>query len=214
MKILLKGVFVFVTFVVIGVFLFSCGSPGAGSANLATSEPESGSTPGTQIYQAVGVVKGLNPTAKEVTIDHEDIPGLMSAMRMTFSVKDLKVLDGIGVGDKIDFELERNGSDYTVTKILPEGGQLSGGGRIFKANCARCHGENGEGSKKGPSFLKGHTLEHPREDFIDQVKNGEEGKMPSFSDKLSDEQIGQVVDYVRDTIQKDLRKGEEGAHDH
>jgi len=203
-----------VTFVVLGVFLFSCGAPGSGSANLAETGPATGSTPGTQIYQAVGIVKGMNPAAKEVTIDHEDIPGLMSAMRMTFSIKDLKVLDGIGVGDKIDFELERNGSDYTVTKILPQGGELAGGARVFKANCARCHGENGEGSKKGPSFLKGHTLEHPREEFVDQVKNGEEGKMPAFSDKLNDEQIGQVVDYVRDTIQKGLRKDGEESHDH
>jgi mono/diheme cytochrome c family protein len=36
--------------------------------------------------------------------------------------------------------------------------------------------------------------------------------MPSFRDKLSEEQIEQVVDYVRNVIQKDAKK-DEASHD-
>lgn len=214
MKKLIKSLAVLAAFA-LGIFVFSCGSSGTGSANLGNSGTVTGSTDGTQIYQATGVVKEIDSKAKKVSIDHDEIPGLMSDMQMTFDVKDAKVLEGVAVGEEVDFELERNGSDLTVTKILSKGGkELAGGARIFKANCARCHGDKGEGTKKGISLVKGHALRHPREDFIDQVTNGEDDKMPSFKDKLSEEQIGQVVDYVRNDIQKGLRHDTEETHDH
>ncbi len=195
--------------------IFACGQQDQGSANLGSGDKPTSDDPGTQIYQGVGKVTGLDPAAREIDIDHKDIPGLMSAMRMTFAVKDVSLLSDLSVGDEIDFELERNGSSFTVTKILKKGGnELSGGARIFKANCARCHGEKGEGTDKGISFLKGHALDHSKEDFIGQVKEGEGKKMPSFRDKLSDEQIEQVVDYVRNVIQKDAKKDGAATHEH
>jgi Cu/Ag efflux protein CusF len=205
---------VFVLLAAFASIFFACGSPSQNLVNMDSDSASGSSEPGTQIYQAVGKVTRFNTTAREVTIDHQDIPGLMSAMRMTFAVKDVSVLDGLSVGDDIDFELERYGSDLTVTKILRKGdNELGGGARIFKANCARCHGAKGEGTNKGISFLKGHALKHPKEDFIEQVTKGEEDKMPSFRDKLSDKQIEQVVDYVRNVIQKDVKK-DEASHDH
>lgn len=197
-----------------GVLSLACGSQGSGSVNSAGNEPPAKSSPGTQIYQAVGVVKGMDWKAKEVTIDHEDIPGYMSAMQMTFAIKDPKMLKGIFPGDKVDFELERRGEDLTVTKILLQGAaQLSEGERTFRFNCAGCHGLHGQGTKKGISFLKGHALHHSRDDFIDQVVEGEKDKMPSFKDKLSEDQIEQVVDYVRNVIQKDAKKGDSESGD-
>jgi Cu/Ag efflux protein CusF len=204
---------VFVLLAASASIFFACGSPSQNPANMDSDSASGSSEPGTQIYQAVGKVTGFNSTAKEVTIDHQDIPGLMSAMRMTFAVKDVAVLNDLSVGDDIDFELERNGSDLTVTKILRKGdSESAGGARIFKANCAKCHGAKGEGTEKGISFLRGHALTHPKEDFIKQVREGEEDKMPSFRDKLSEEQIEQVVDYVRNVIQKDAKK-DEASHD-
>jgi Cu/Ag efflux protein CusF len=208
-------IFLILILATFAVAMFACNSQQHDMANMNSAGMPMSNEPGTQIYQSVGKVTGINSTAKEVTIDHQDIPGLMSAMRMTFAVKDVAVLNDLSVGDDIDFELERNGSDLTVTKILRKGGtEVSGGARIFKANCARCHGENGEGTDKGISFLKGHALDHPKADFIDQVRNGEDRKMPSFKDKLDDEQIEQVVLYVRNVIQKDVKKDETPNHDH
>lgn len=63
--------------------------------------------------------------------------------------------------------------------------------------CAHCHGIAGVGGKKGP------TLTHIRTDknwtpdkMTDQILNGGK-KMPSFSDSLTDEQISQIIDYLR-----------------
>ena len=174
---------------------------------------------GTQIYQGKGVVKSIDKNQKEIAISHEEIKGLMSAMTMDFKVRDVSMLDTVAPGDQIDFELERKGSDLTVTKILKAGGnEFALGESIYKANCAECHGASGAGTEKGISFLKGHALDHPREDFVKQVRDGEEDEMPAFKDKLSDKEIEAVVTYVRDVIQMDVRKDEKkkdtGSHQH
>ncbi|HUF04317.1 MAG TPA: copper-binding protein [Aridibacter sp.] len=186
-------------------------APDSGAPDVTQETREDG----TQIYQVKGVVRGIDKNQKEIAIEHEEIPGLMSAMTMDFKVSDPAMLEDVAPGDEIDFELERKGSDLTVTKMIKkETAAPSEGARIYKSNCAECHGENGRGTEKGISFLKGHALDHPREDFIEQVKYGEEDKMPSFSDKLSDAEIEAVVTYVRDVIQKDVKRDATGDHSH
>lgn len=172
-------------------------------------------TPGTQIYQAKGVVKSIDKNAREIAIAHEEIPGLMSAMTMDFAVKDPAMLETVAPGDAVDFELERSGQGLTVTKIMKSGGnELADGASVFKANCAKCHGNDGSGSEKGISFLEGHALDHSRDDFLKRVKEGKEDKMPAFGEKLSEKEVEAVVTYVRDVIQKDVKKKDTGGHEH
>ena len=54
---------------------------------------------------------------KVVTLDHEDIPGLMKAMTMEFSVSDSKVLDGLQAGDAVRGKLRSDAGAYTVTSL-------------------------------------------------------------------------------------------------
>lgn len=100
--------------------------------------------------------------------------------------------------------------DVPETKVVKQ----ANGEEIYKASCASCHGENGEGTKKGISFLKGHALHHPEEDFIRQVTNGESDEMPAFKDKLSQEEIKAVVKYVREELQKKSAGKEDKPHKH
>lgn len=184
-------------------------------SDTSSDIPAAESTPGTQIYQAKGVVKGINKAAGEIAIAHEEIPGLMSAMTMDFKVSDKAMLESVVPGDSVDFELERKGSDLTVNKIIKVGGnELVAGESVFRSNCAECHGDKGAGTEKGLSFLEGHALDHSREDFVKRVREGKEDKMPAFGDKLSEEEIEAVVSYVRDVIQKDVKKKDTGGHDH
>jgi mono/diheme cytochrome c family protein len=79
---------------------------------------------------------------------------------------------------------------------------------IFKKNCAVCHGEDGTGGLKVvedkklkvPSFREGHALKHPDEDFLKQINNGGDG-MPRFKDKLTPEQINDLVRFIRHEFQ-------------
>ena len=68
-----------------------------------------------------------------MTIDHEDIPGLMMGMTMTFSVSDPGVLRGVEPGQVIDFRVRKDGSRYVVTEIRPASpGARRGGDRMMK----------------------------------------------------------------------------------
>jgi Cu/Ag efflux protein CusF len=76
---------------------------------LATrdSEPEGpAAAVQTKTYPGVGIVKDLDPKLPMIEIDHEDIRGLMPAMQMQFHVKDKALLDGLAVGDRIEFTVE------------------------------------------------------------------------------------------------------------
>jgi Cu/Ag efflux protein CusF len=64
-----------------------------------------------------GTVAAVNAVAGEITLDHGDIPGLMGAMTMTFSVPDKKILAGVTPGAKVEFDVEVVDGDYRVTAI-------------------------------------------------------------------------------------------------
>lgn len=68
-------------------------------------------------YDAKGVVTKIDLELGSVEIDHEDIPGLMPAMLMEFYVSDKKLLNGLKVGDKIDFVLRYKAHTETVVNI-------------------------------------------------------------------------------------------------
>ena len=76
------------------------------------------------------------------------------------------------------------------------------GSKVYRANCAECHGTDGEGAEKGISLIKGHALHHTAEDFVRRVRDGKGKVMPAFGGRLSEEEIGAVVRHVRDVIQK------------
>lgn len=187
------------------VFSFACANQGA----LISASP----TIGIQTYKSKGVVKKINAETGELTIDHEDIPGYMSAMEMTKAVKDKGVLETVKVGDEIEFEIERTGSTIVFSQTSKnEQTAVTGGAKIYKENCAQCHGVKGAGTKKGIPLISGHALHHSEAEYIEQVTNGEGKKMPAFKDKLSDEEIADVVKFVRTELQKSKKRT--GGHKH
>ncbi len=64
-------------------------------------------------------VKGrvVSVAEKGVTINHQDIPGLMAAMTMAFAVKDPAILQGVEAGDAVEFTLVRSADGLHVTRI-------------------------------------------------------------------------------------------------
>jgi len=75
--------------------------------------------------------------------------------------------------------------------------QAGGGAVLFQDNCVRCHGANLEGTKKGPRLAEIRTKKHWTDERItNRILNGA-GKMPSFRESLSENQIQQLVAYLR-----------------
>jgi cytochrome c oxidase subunit 2 len=80
--------------------------------------------------------------------------------------------------------------------IFVVGAAASPGGQVFQANCASCHGAQGEGGI-GPKLAGVVTHDFPNEtDQISVVTKGK-GSMPAFGGTLTAAQIRQVVDYTR-----------------
>ena len=82
----------------------------------------------------------------------------------------------------------------------------SSGGDLFKSKCAPCHGVDGMATTpagktlKAASFKELAIIKTPDAELIAIVKSGK-NKMPSFTGKLTDDQIKAVVAYIR-TLQK------------
>jgi len=78
----------------------------------------------------------------------------------------------------------------------------------YQKNCEGCHGETGEGGLvkvenkriKVPSLKADHALKHTDEQITKMITNGEE-EMPSFKDKMSTQEISDMVKYVRKHFQ-------------
>jgi mono/diheme cytochrome c family protein len=78
----------------------------------------------------------------------------------------------------------------------------------FEKNCAECHGEKGHGGTvelngrrlKVPSLRDGHALNHTDEQFVKQITEGDE-EMPAFKDKLSPNEINDLVRFIRKEFQ-------------
>lgn len=98
-------------------FLSACNNQ---TAPVSTSTPKpTGPAAAVQsyTYQAVGVVKSLNPKRPGIEIDHEEIVGLMPAMQMEFPVTESSLLDGVAVNDRVDFTIENGTGEMRIIAI-------------------------------------------------------------------------------------------------
>jgi mono/diheme cytochrome c family protein len=75
---------------------------------------------------------------------------------------------------------------------------IAAGRRVFVDRCSHCHGENAEGIKKRPPLRSARVQQQATEgDLHWLLVNGNMGKgMPSWA-KLPDQQLWQVITYVR-----------------
>lgn len=198
----------FVPILILSSLIIACRSGGMNSQSTPATDEK-------KTYGSVGVVTAVDIAGSRVTIDHEDIPGYMAAMEMNEPVADTALLIGLKVGDKVEFEILRDGAKVIYTKFNKIGEvAILNGSEIYKLNCAECHGGLGEGTKKGIPLTSGHALDHSESDHIKQVADGKAGKMPAFKDKLSPEQIKAVVSFVRNSIQGSVPPEKRKGHHH
>ena len=73
----------------------------------------------TKHYNLKGQVLDKKPATNEITVNHEDIPGFMSAMTMSYSVKDKNGFQQVEPGDVIaaDVITANNGNEYWLENI-------------------------------------------------------------------------------------------------
>jgi protein SCO1/2 len=81
-----------------------------------TPAPKTANMPAKD-YPITGRVVSIAPDKSAITLDHEDIPGLMSAMQMPFTVEDPMVLEDIEPDSQVEGRLKVEGSKYIITQL-------------------------------------------------------------------------------------------------
>ncbi len=78
----------------------------------------------------------------------------------------------------------------------------------YQKHCEGCHGPEATGGLvkvdnkqiKVPSLKAEHAMKHTDDQITKMITNGEE-EMPAFKDKMTQQEIAQMVRYVRKSIQ-------------
>lgn len=85
---------------------------------LATAcSREPAQAPPEKQWTVKGRIVQVQAPERTVRIDHQDIPGLMTAMTMTFPVESEQVLEGVAAGDAVEFTLAQTDSGLLVQRI-------------------------------------------------------------------------------------------------
>lgn len=83
--------------------------------------------------------------------------------------------------------------------------------QLFQRNCAMCHGAAGEGKQIGtlkvPSLHEGRAATDPDDRLFQQVRDGG-GGMPPFKFTLTDDQIHDLIRFVREEVQGRASSGQ------
>jgi protein SCO1/2 len=69
------------------------------------------------LFRGRGIVRGIHPDRAEVLVEHEAIPGLMTAMTMVFGLTDPGLLEGLAIGNTIEFELKSLDGRHQIQAI-------------------------------------------------------------------------------------------------
>ncbi len=102
------------------------------------------------------------------------------------------------------------GDSSTATNPDPQ--QIETGRAVYNANCAACHGSQGEGEPNWkipdvngvypapPHDSTGHTWHHADPLLLQVIREGSgtpNSKMPVYGDILSDEEMAAVLAYIK-----------------
>ena len=96
--------------------------------------------------------------------------------------------------------------------LAPILGLAQKGAATFQDQCVGCHGPDGRaqtdmGKTMHAADLTSSGVQKQSDSQLSKVIKNGKGKMPSFDGKLSDDEIGEVVTYV-----KSLREEVSGGH--
>ncbi len=184
-----------------------------------TAEPEA--------YRGRGILRSVAAEKGEVVIDHEDIPGMMMGMTMSFEVADRAMLEGLSPNQLVDFRVKRAEDRYQILTIeasspapplLHEDAPGAAGSTVavrgegnYATYCTACHGPRGDGDGPMAALLDPKPTQHSDaalmsafsdEQLFKVIKDGgpavgKSPQMAAWGELLSDQNIRDLVDYVR-----------------
>src|SRR4051794_9511112 len=100
----------------VSVCVMACSSPPPRDAATTKPQPPAAQAQQKQ-YELKGKVVAVDKDGKKVSVAGEDIPGFMSAMTMSYPVKNERLLENLSPGDQIAARLVADGSEYYLEQI-------------------------------------------------------------------------------------------------
>lgn len=86
-----------------------------------------------------------------------------------------------------------NASTAAAQQASPGNANLDGE-TLFATTCGWCHADGGRAAGKGPKLANSQRDDQ----FIaERIKHGKEGAMPAFDATYNDEQIAEIIKYIR-----------------
>ena len=105
------------------------------------------------------------------------------------------------------FQFVKSGCRLLIGVLLVSGlvsaqEKSSSGATIFKGKCVLCHGADGAGNtplgkQLQAANLRSKDVQKRSDAELHKVVHDGQGNMPPFAEQLSDDEISQVVQYVR-----------------
>ena len=71
-----------------------------------------------KVYDLRGTIMSIDKEKNTVMLDHEDIPGLMRAMKMSFPVEDAKLLTDLKERDKVQGKIKARADGKNIISDL------------------------------------------------------------------------------------------------
>lgn len=71
-----------------------------------------------KVYDLRATIMSIDKEKNTVMLDHEDIPGLMRAMKMSFPVEDAKLLTDLKEGDKVQGKIKARADGKNIISDL------------------------------------------------------------------------------------------------
>lgn len=112
------------------------------------------------------------------------------------------ILGGVPVGIAHEWMAPKDEGNKP-NPLVSDTNSIKRGKIIYLDNCATCHGDNIGGMKAEDAGLemdspdlKRRLLTHTDGDFFWKIQNGR-GDMPAFKEDLTEEQIWDVINYIR-----------------
>jgi len=101
--------------------LFAAGAPGGALAqqeSMGQHGMQAAPAAGQKTAKGTGLIQRIDRDKGVVTIKHGPLPALnMTAMTMTYTVRDSRQLANLKPLQKVEFELAYDGKDYAITRI-------------------------------------------------------------------------------------------------
>jgi len=86
------------------------------------------------------------------------------------------------------------------------------GRRIYRGNCAACHGLTGQGRIGPPHNHTGNTWENADGELMSIVFEGRNRRMPAFQAQLTEVEIEAVLTYIKTLWDDDQREYQRGLN--